>query len=118
MTNGNDRIKSAALAPATPERDDHESLSPAPELLALAQRLFWWKNPEEALRNPRRFLCQLMAIGTWDDVQIALRHWTKADFTDALEHASPGVFDARSWCYWHHRLLGQSAPPLPLRHLP
>ena len=89
-----------------------------PELLSLAQRLCWWKDPVDALRDSRRFLCQLMALGTWEDVQTALRHWTVADFVDALQHASPGVFDPRSWHYWHQRLCGQAAPPLPVRQLP
>lgn len=89
-----------------------------PELTLLARRLSWWKEPAEALRDPRRLLAQVMAIGTWEDVQTAFRHWTENDFLDALHHAPAGVFDVRSWHYWHRRLRRQAAPPLPRRHLP
>jgi len=94
-------------------------MSPStPDLILLARRLFWWKEPADALRDPLRFLSQVMAIGTWEDVQTAFRHWTERDFREALQHAPAGVFDVRSWHYWHRRLCDQVAPPLPCRRLP
>lgn len=48
----------------------------------LAEKLFWWKGPDEALADQRRFLAQAMTFGDWEDMQIvravygddALRH--------------------------------------------
>jgi hypothetical protein len=97
-------------------------------LSSLARRLFWWKAPEEALADRHRFLAQVMTFGTWRDIEEARRHWPAKAFRDALEHAPPGVFDARSWNYWHYVLdllpatpepgEGGPVPPLPARRLP
>ncbi|MBA3833156.1 MAG: hypothetical protein H0X34_14930 [Chthoniobacterales bacterium] len=88
------------------------------KLDALARRLFWWKSPEEALADTNRFLAQLMFLGTWNDIQEATDLWPVAAFRDALREAPPGVFDPRSWSYWHHMLDLLPVPPLPSRKLP
>ena len=89
----------------------------APELLATARRVVWFKPPEDALRNPTLFLNHLMVWGTLEDLRVALDHYTEDDLRRALAQPIPGVFDARSWAYWHLRLgLGQP-PPLPVREL-
>lgn len=85
--------------------------------MGLARRLFWWKSPAEALDDPNRFLAQVMVIGTWEDVTLAREHWTEEDFRKALCHAAPGVFDARSWAYWHHVLGVSQVHDLPKRSL-
>ena len=87
-------------------------------LLALARRLFWWKTPEEALSNQNRFLAQVMTYGTWRDIQEARRHFAETAFREALQDAPAGVFDKRSWTYWHHALHLTPVPPLPQRKLP
>ena len=84
-------------------------------LITLARRLFWWKKPEDALADRNRFLAQVMTYGTWRDVLEARRHFGEIAFRDALQHAPPGVFDARSWTYWHHALHLAPARPLPRR---
>lgn len=89
-----------------------------PDLRHLAQRLFWWKPPEEALADQDRFLAQLMTFGTWDDIVIARKHWDKESMRSALRHAPAGVFDPRSWTYWHHALDLAPVPPLPVRVFP
>jgi hypothetical protein len=81
----------------------------------LAQRLFWWKPPENALTDRDRFLAQVMTYGTWEDIREARAHFDEAAFRDALRRAPPGVFDARSWTYWHHALDLLPVPPLPRR---
>ena len=88
------------------------------ETRALAQRLIWWKSPEEALSDQTRFLAQLMTFGTWEDWQTGLRYWSEDDLRAALRNAPAGVFDPRSWAYWHRRLGLETIPPLPTRHLP
>jgi hypothetical protein len=30
--------------------------------------LFWWQNPELSLANPRRFVAQVMTLGTWQEM--------------------------------------------------
>ncbi|MDQ3621101.1 MAG: hypothetical protein M3463_01220 [Verrucomicrobiota bacterium] len=89
-----------------------------PDLRSLADRLFWWKTGEEAITDRHRFLAQLMTFGTWDDWQVAGRFFSEADFRSALRSASPGVFDARAWAYWHHRLQILPVPAMPARRLP
>lgn len=88
-----------------------------PDLRQLARRLFWWKSPEEALAYPVRFLAQVMTFGTWEDLRVARRYWTEADFRAVLAAPPPGVFDPRSWTYWHRVFGIEPVPPLPRRHL-
>ncbi len=85
--------------------------------MELAKRLFWWKSPEEALGDQNRFLVQVMAIGTWDDVILSKEYWTEDEFRLALKDAPPGVFDIRSWSYWHRTLGVLPIPSLPQRSL-
>src|SRR5690349_17073504 len=95
------------------------NIAAAPEKLeALAQRMIWWKEPEEALRYPDRLLAQVMALGTWEDVQLAKGLWTTEEFAAVLRQAPAGVFDRRSWVYWHRILKKEPVPPLPQRRLP
>ena len=93
--------------------------APLPEpLLALAAKTIWWKQPEEALADPHRLLAQIMALGTWEDVQLAKQHWSLDDFRAVLKAPPPGVFDGRSWQYWHCVLRLTPIPDLPVRRLP
>lgn len=85
------------------------------ELVALARRLFWWKQPEAALADRNRFLGQVMTYGTWADVVQARKYFGDQAFREALQHAPPGVFDARSWTYWHHAFGLSPLLPLPRR---
>ena len=89
------------------------------DLLALAERIIWFKPPEAALADRVRFLAYLMAYGTWDDIVVARRHFTEADFREALEKAPPGIIDPRSWAYWNLVIAGRyPPPPLPRRVIP
>lgn len=81
----------------------------------VARRLMWWKAPEEALSDPRRLLAQVMALGTVEDLRVARSRFSDADFRAVLAQAPPGVFDARSWAYWHLVLGLGEAPDLPQR---
>jgi len=71
------------------------------ELNRLAAELEWWQTPEVSLGNPRRFLAQVMTLGTWQEVQLVKAELGWDAFKDALLHAPAGVFDGRSWAYWH-----------------
>lgn len=84
----------------------------------LARRYVWWKSPRDALARRDHFLCQLMQLGTGDDVRAARAALGDDAFRAALRAAPAGVLDARSWNYWHLLLFGQAPPAQPERPLP
>lgn len=87
------------------------------DLLRLAERLIWWKSPAEAVRDIPRLAAQAMTLGTWEDVQAA-RELLGADvFKGVLDNPPAGVFDERSWAYWHAVFEREPVPPLPKRKL-
>jgi hypothetical protein len=86
-------------------------------LHSIARRLMWWQPPAVSLQQPRRFIAQVMALGTWTDVRTAWRAFGEGAFQEALREAPPGVFDPRSWIYWHHVFRWLPVPPLPRRSL-
>ena len=88
-----------------------------PELLRVAKHMVWFKPPEETLRDPVLFLNHVMTWGTVDDIRVARSCFDEDDFRDALRRAHPGIFDPRSWAYWHLVLGMDPAPPLPERRL-
>jgi hypothetical protein len=71
------------------------------DLEDLAARLAWWQPPAEALRHQERLLAQVMVYGTPDDLAVARRHFPESAFRAVLAQPPPGVFDPRSWAYWH-----------------
>jgi hypothetical protein len=80
-------------------------------LLAVAERVVWFKTPAEALANPVHFLAHVMTYGTPEDLR-ALQGWSdQNNFRETLENAPPGVFDPRSWAYWN---LKCGRVPVPL----
>jgi hypothetical protein len=79
--------------------------------------LLWWMSPEEAEANPDRLLQQVMAIGLPAHVREARRRWSPDAFRAALRTAPAGVFDPRSWTYWHTVLDLLPVPPLPAREI-
>ena len=88
------------------------------ELRRVAKRVVWFKPPEHALRDPVLFLNHVMTWGTVEDILITRSHFDDDDFREALRQAHSGIFDARSWSYWHLMLGMDPAPPLPARQLP
>lgn len=88
------------------------------DLEAMARRLMWWKSPDQALADPHRLLAQVMVLGTADDIGVARRHFSEDDFRRVLERPPPGVFDPRSWAYWHLMLGLETPKEIPGRKLP
>lgn len=86
------------------------------QLMRIARELFWWQPPEVALKNPRRFLAQVMTLGTWVEVHRVKDFFGWAAFKDTLLNAPPGVFDGRSWAYWH-AFFGLPEAEMPRRSL-
>lgn len=87
----------------------------SPELLAVARRMVWFKPPAATLADDTLFLNYLMIYGTVEDLAVARQHYDDDDFRAALRHALPGIFDPRSWAYWHARLEMGPTPPRPSR---
>lgn len=72
--------------------------------------------PEETPRT--LLLCQLMQIGTYDDVRGLRNALGDAAFVQALRDAPPGILDERSWVFWHRVLRIAPIPERPERPLP
>jgi len=89
----------------------------SPRLHQIAQRVCWWQSADESLRDPVRFACHVMTHGLWNDVLVARRELGDELFKRALQNASAGVFDARSWNYWHLVFGLKPVPPMPSRNL-
>lgn len=90
----------------------------AADLLRVARRMVWFKPPEAALAEPLLLLSYVMTFGTVDDLRVVRARFTDDQLRQALRAGIPGVFDARSWAYWHAVLGMHPAPPLPTRRLP
>jgi len=92
----------------------------AQELMNLAKRYIWWKTPEEALENPEQIMAQVMNLGDWDDACHLVDCVGKKALRQVVRNAEIGMFNERSWHFWHYRL-GLSdlekVPPLPVRRL-
>ena len=90
-------------------------LPKTPELLAVAARVVWFKQPAEALADPVHFLAHVMTYGTVADLRALNGVVGLDELRQALDDAPPGVFDARSWSYWNLKCGREPAPPLPVR---
>ncbi len=90
-------------------------LPQSPELLAVAERVVWFKPPAEALAEPVHFLAHVMTFGTAEDLRALNGVVAIEDFRDVLDNAPPGIFDQRSWAYWNLKCGRSPAPPLPVR---
>jgi hypothetical protein len=89
----------------------------SPELHQIAQRLVWWKAPEEALADFPHFVAQVMTLGTWNDLKRIRAELGEEALRETLCRPPSGIFDARSWHYWHHYFGILPIPPLPKRRL-
>ncbi len=86
-----------------------------PDTEALARRLVWFEEPAEALSDTARFVAYALARATHEDMNILRGFLSDDDLRDALDHAPPGIVDARSWAYWNAKLGRYPAPPMPVR---
>ncbi len=90
------------------------------KLVEIARKYVWWKTPEGALSDPGHFLAQVMTFGAYEDCFWLLEHWGASAFVNALKTAPAGVFNERSWAFWHYKLdltpAGDPLPAMPKRH--
>ena len=87
----------------------------AAELLGVARRMVWFKAPEEALADTALFLSHAMTYGTVGDLRTVRAHYSDDQLRQVLRSGPPGIFDARSWAYWHAVLDVEPVPDLPVR---
>ena len=90
-------------------------LPATPELLNVARRVVWFKEPEAALADPVHFLAHVMTYGTIEDLKALVGIVEQAELCEVLDHAPPGIFDPRSWAYWNLKCGREPASPLPTR---
>ena len=84
----------------------------------MARKYVWWQPPEATLADARLFLAQLMTIGTVDDVRWLLSVASADDLRSVLREPPVGIFNARSWSFWHLQLGFEAVADLPVRRLP
>jgi hypothetical protein len=71
------------------------------DLESLAARLVWWQPAAATVHDRERLLAHVMVYGTPEDLAVARRHFPESAFRAVLAEPPPGVFDPRSWAYWH-----------------
>ena len=86
--------------------------------LSMAKKYVWWQSPERTLADGRLLLAQMMTLATADDVRWLLSVASSADLLRVLDDPPVGVFNRRSWAFWHLRLGRETIPDLPVRRLP
>jgi hypothetical protein len=86
------------------------------DLLNVAERVVWFKRPDETLHEPIHFLAYVMRYGTVEDLSALRDAGVGVDqYSEVLDKAPPGIFDARSWTYWTLKCGRTQVPPLPVR---
>jgi hypothetical protein len=88
------------------------------ELTAVAQRIIWFESAEQALEVTEYFLTYLMTYGTEEDIEIARKYYSDADFEATLKNPTPGIFFRDSWIKWNLRYNRTPVPSMPKRRLP
>lgn len=86
-----------------------------PDLEDLARRVVWFKSPSAAISMPEHLVAHVLTYGTHEDVNVLRRFVSEGELREALSLAPPGVFDERSWAYWHLKFGSFPPPPLPVR---
>lgn len=92
-----------------------KSLPHTPELLRAAERIIWFKPPEEALANPVELMAYAMKASTDEDMALLLEHVGMDGLREAIDNAPPGIVGPRSWAYWNARLGRIPPPEMPAR---
>ena len=85
------------------------------ETSLVAAQIIWFEPPAKALADPVRFMAYAMTYAMHEEMRVIRQYVSDDDFREALDHAPPGIIDARSWAYWNSKMGRYPAPPLPLR---
>lgn len=85
---------------------------------SMARKYVWWQPPERTLADRPLFLAQMMNVGTADDIRWLLSLVSNSELREVLRDPPIGIFNPRSWNFWHLRLGLTPPPELPVRRLP
>lgn len=88
------------------------------DLLAVARRVVWFKEPDRALAMPEHFLAHVMEYGSLDDIRIVRKHVSRDDWASVLDSIPPGILSPRTWSYWNVIFGRFDVPPMPIRQIP
>lgn len=90
------------------------------KLYDLAKKYIWWKDPKDAVADQNHFMAQIMTVGVVEDCVWLLGNIGEGPFVSALREPPVGVFNGKSWHFWHYKLGIAShpseIPPLPNRN--
>ena len=100
--------------PAAPEAKRKEGLRNR-RAAALARKYVWWQEPRLTLADPHLLIAQVMTLGTLDDVRWLIDRVPADELRQVLREPPIGIFNERSWRFWHLRLDYRPIPPLPAR---
>ena len=84
----------------------------------MARKYVWWQPSDRTLADRRLFLAQVMTLGSVADVRWLLSLIPEKDLRGVLRDPPAGVFNDRSWRFWHLRLGCVPVPELPVRPAP
>ena len=84
----------------------------------MASKYVWWQAPRLTLADPRLLIAQVMTLGTLDDVRWLIGQVPADALRRVLRKPPIGIFNERSWRFWHLRLDCRPIPPLPVRQSP
>ncbi len=85
---------------------------------AMARKYVWWQPPDVTLKDRRLLLAQIMNLGTVADVRWLLSRVTTSELRRVLRDPPTGIFNGRSWNFWHLRLDMTPTSLPPARRLP
>ena len=85
---------------------------------AIASKYVWWQEAQQTLEDPCLLAAQIMTLGTLEDVQWLLGRMSRDALRRILREPPIGIFNERSWRFWHLQLGVSPTPPLPARPLP
>ena len=85
---------------------------------AMARKYVWWQPPDVTLKDRRLLLAQMMNLGSVADIRWLLSRVPTSELRRVLRDPPTGIFNGRSWNFWHLRLGLTPTPRLPARRLP
>ena len=111
---GLELLSSPLMEPATVQRVRPVPPSVRNGLRSVAHKVFWWGEADEWLDDCARLVAQVMTFGDLEDIRTTWRLLGDSAFLTVLDRPPPGVFDIKSWTFWHRRY-NRAVPALPGR---
>jgi hypothetical protein len=76
----------------------------------------WWKTTEEAMLNPANIVCQIMNMGTVEEVGGLEKLFPKSLLAEVMLKSRMGQLNRKSWNFWSLRLSlkGPNDPQIPM----